>query len=264
MIKMIKILLVFCLFFGCAPYLLQNTNYVKNSCLSECKFRAPEFDSINALCNKINLFPDTTEITVKKYSQQILSFFKNSQKAFVNRDSILLSINYQSFHQIACHDIWEIKDPLFKTQIIKNINDSIFKNVNILDTSLEYCIEVEGMVVKKKNEILFDVRNPNYNTIGGHGRSKAGIMRTVMKTLPSMRYAYNKFLREQPGIKGKLTIRFIINQTGDVIFAEAEKSTLGYCDMEKKEFDIICLTKFEKIEALKNLTTVVYPFVFSQ
>jgi hypothetical protein len=129
---------------------------------------------------------------------------------------------------------------------------------------LEYCIQVNGLVARNTKEILFDVQKSDFRTIGSHSRSRASVMKTVMQTLPHMRYAYNRFLREQPGIKGKLTIKFIINQAGTVIFAEAEGSTLGYCGMEKKEFDLICSMKFDKLDVSKDLTTVVYPFVFSQ
>jgi hypothetical protein len=124
MIKMIKIILFFCLLNGCAPYLMQSNNYVKNSCLSECKYRTPEFDSIDSAFKKNNLFPDSAKFTIKEYSQKIISFFKNNQTAFVNHDTLFLSFNYQSYHRVACNEIWPIKDSLFKIQIIKSMNDS--------------------------------------------------------------------------------------------------------------------------------------------
>lgn len=96
------------------------------------------------------------------------------------------------------------------------------------------------------------------------GRSRASIMRVVMQNLAALRYAYNKRLREKPGLKGKITCKFAIDEFGKVIFCEALESTISDPQLEDEVVDKIKRWVFEKIDKPGDVTEVVYPFVFSQ
>ena len=96
------------------------------------------------------------------------------------------------------------------------------------------------------------------------GRSRASIMRVVMQNLAALRYAYNKRLREKPGLKGKITCKFAIDEFGKVIFCEALESTMDDSQLEAEVVDKIKRWVFEKIDKPGDVTEVVYPFVFSQ
>jgi hypothetical protein len=96
------------------------------------------------------------------------------------------------------------------------------------------------------------------------GRSRASIMRVVMQNLAALRYAYNKRLREKPGLKGKITCKFAIDEFGKVIFCEAVESTMADPQLESEVVDKIKRWVFEKIDKPGDVTEVVYPFVFSQ
>lgn len=96
------------------------------------------------------------------------------------------------------------------------------------------------------------------------GRSKASIMRVVMQNLAALRYAYNKRLREKPGLKGKITVKFAIDEFGKVIFCEVINSTMGDPSLEATVASKIKRWVFEKIDKPGDVTEVVYPFVFSQ
>jgi TonB family protein len=96
------------------------------------------------------------------------------------------------------------------------------------------------------------------------GRSKAGIMRVVMQNLAALRYAYNKRLREKPGLKGKITVKFAIDEFGKVIFCQVIESTMADQELETAVADKIKRWVFEKIDKPGDVTEVVYPFVFSQ
>ncbi|MFW5775315.1 MAG: AgmX/PglI C-terminal domain-containing protein [Chitinivibrionales bacterium] len=96
------------------------------------------------------------------------------------------------------------------------------------------------------------------------GRSKASIMRVVMQNLAALRHAYNKRLREKPGLKGKVTVKFAIDEFGNVIFCEVIDSTL-----EDDQFRTLVVSRvkrwvFDEIDKPGDVTEVVYPFVFSQ
>jgi TonB family protein len=96
------------------------------------------------------------------------------------------------------------------------------------------------------------------------GRSKASIMRVVMQNIAALRHAYNKRLREKPGLKGKITVKFAIDEYGKVIFCQIVESTMGDPDLESEVAAKIRRWIFEKIDKPGDVTEVVYPFVFSQ
>ena len=96
------------------------------------------------------------------------------------------------------------------------------------------------------------------------GRSKASIMRVVMQNLAALRYAYNKRLREKPGLKGKITVKFAIDEFGKVIFCQVTESTIVDQELEVSVAEKIKRWVFEKIDKPGDVTEVVYPFVFSQ
>ncbi len=96
------------------------------------------------------------------------------------------------------------------------------------------------------------------------GRSRASIMRVVMQNLAALRYAYNKRLREKPGLKGRITVKFAIDEFGKVIFCTVVSSTMSDPPLEKTVVSKIRRWVFEKIDKPGDVTEVVYPFVFSQ
>ena len=96
------------------------------------------------------------------------------------------------------------------------------------------------------------------------GRSRESIMRVVMQNIAALRYAYNKRLREKPGLKGKITVKFAIDEFGKVIFCNVTESTMGDADLETTVSEKIKRWVFEKIDKPGDVTEVVYPFVFSQ
>jgi len=99
--------------------------------------------------------------------------------------------------------------------------------------------------------------------IKGDGRSKSEIMRVVLQNLGALRYAYNRCLREKPGIKGKITIKFAIDEIGNVIYCEVIESSMGDKDLESIVTGKIMRWKFDRIDKPGDITEVVYPFVFS-
>ncbi|MBD3419378.1 MAG: AgmX/PglI C-terminal domain-containing protein [Chitinivibrionales bacterium] len=96
------------------------------------------------------------------------------------------------------------------------------------------------------------------------GRSMASIRRVVMQNLAALRYAYNKRLREKPGLKGKITVKWAIDEFGKVIFAQVVSSTIKDSQLEATVVSKIKRWAFGKIDKPGDVTEVVYPFVFSQ
>lgn len=95
------------------------------------------------------------------------------------------------------------------------------------------------------------------------GRSRASIMAVVFQNLASLRYEYNKRLREKPGMKGNVKIRFSIDEFGKVIYCDVVESTMHDADFEKTVSSIISRWRFEKIDKPGDITEIIYPFAFS-
>lgn len=86
----------------------------------------------------------------------------------------------------------------------------------------------------------------------------------MMQNIAALRYAYNKRLREKPGLKGRITVRFAIDEFGNVLYCAVEESSIDDNILETLVMNRIKHWRFEKIDKPGDITEVVYPFVFSQ
>jgi hypothetical protein len=95
------------------------------------------------------------------------------------------------------------------------------------------------------------------------GRSRIEVLHVVMQNIAALRYAYNQRLREKPGLKGKITIRFAIDEFGNVIHCEVVASSMQDNVLEATVSGKIMRWKFDKVDKPGDITEIVYPFVFS-
>ncbi len=79
-----------------------------------------------------------------------------------------------------------------------------------------------------------------------------------------IRYAFNKRLQVKPGLKGRVTVKFAIDEFGKMIYCSVVSSTMNDPEFEKIIVKKIKRWVFEKIDKPGDVTEVVYPFVFSQ
>jgi TonB family protein len=123
-----------------------------------------------------------------------------------------------------------------------------------------------GSALQLKQRGSLKLTEPSFASGGAltGGRSKSSIMKVVMQNLAALRYAYNKRLREKPGLKGKITVKFAIDEFGKVLVANVVESSIEDSELEATVVDKIKRWVFEKIDKPGDVTEVVYPFVFSQ
>jgi len=95
-------------------------------------------------------------------------------------------------------------------------------------------------------------------------RSRESIQRVIMQNMSALRYAYNKRLREKPGLSGKINIKFAVDESGGVIFAQLLESTMGDSALEETVVNKVKSLMFEKIDKSGDVTEIIYPFVFSR
>jgi len=96
------------------------------------------------------------------------------------------------------------------------------------------------------------------------GRSSESVEQVVMQNMDVLRDAYNKRVREKPGLTGKITIKFTIDEFGRVIFAKAVESTMADSELESTVASKVKSWGFEKIDKPGDETVVIYPFTFPQ
>jgi hypothetical protein len=96
------------------------------------------------------------------------------------------------------------------------------------------------------------------------GRSPAEILRILQLNMPTLRYAYNRWLRTNPDMHGKITVRFAIDEYGKVVFCAITDTFTDDEEIKKQVVAIIRNLRFDAIDKVGDMTEVVYPLVFSR
>jgi TonB family protein len=91
-------------------------------------------------------------------------------------------------------------------------------------------------------------------------RDNRAIGSVVSSHKASIRMSYEKFLKRNPGLSGKVTVRFTIAASGSVSSVVILENTTGSNDLEQEIIRKVRLWQFEAISA--GDATVTYPFVF--
>jgi TonB family protein len=116
-----------------------------------------------------------------------------------------------------------------------------------------------------KIRIIEKVETPeivqNSSVMGG--RSVEEIRKVVFNHMGGLRNEYNKRLRGNPSLSGKISVRFSINPEGRIASCHVILSTLNDKILESALVSRITTWQFDSCLNC-GLATVVYPFVFSQ
>ena len=79
-----------------------------------------------------------------------------------------------------------------------------------------------------------------------------------MQYLPQLKNLY----RQQPYLRGRITVKFGIVESGKVIYCEIVESILNDPEFEMKIISIINKWVFPKIDTQVDTAEAYYPFVF--
>jgi TonB family protein len=120
--------------------------------------------------------------------------------------------------------------------------------------------------LQKKRRTLEKIEQPdgaNSEALVGK-RSRRDIMRVVNQNTQSLRYLFNRHLRNVPNMKGKVTLKWAIDEFGNVIFCRVVSTTVENSAFEREIVTAVKRWKFSRIHITGDVTEVVYPFVFTQ
>jgi TonB family protein len=91
-------------------------------------------------------------------------------------------------------------------------------------------------------------------------RDTRAINDVVLSHKSSVKMSYEKFLKRDPNLAGKITIRFTITAAGTVSNVEVLENSTGNTDLEGEIIRKIQMWKFDPVP--EGDATVTYPFVF--
>jgi len=94
-------------------------------------------------------------------------------------------------------------------------------------------------------------------------RSTESILRVIRQHTPGLRHTYNKYLKTNPGFKGKITLKFAIAPSGSIVELTIVGTTTGVAEFDQEIRDKVRTWKFEPIKGKAN-DNVTVPFTFSE
>jgi TonB family protein len=97
---------------------------------------------------------------------------------------------------------------------------------------------------------------------GDGSRSKAEIMAVANARMPGLRNIYNKYLKLKPGFSGKVTLKFTIIPSGDIVSISIVSSTTGYAEFDNAIKNTVATWKWKVIKS--GDTTPTIPFNFTE
>ena len=105
---------------------------------------------------------------------------------------------------------------------------------------------------------------PSDVELGGDAgtRSPESILRVIRQHIGGFRYSYAKFLRDNPNLGGKITLKFTIAPSGDIIAIQIVSSNTGEPSLDDDIKDKAKRMKFDQIE--RGNVTVTYTFTLDK
>lgn len=93
-------------------------------------------------------------------------------------------------------------------------------------------------------------------------RSYAEIDQIIRRYLQGVRFLYERYLRNDPTMKGRVTLKFSIAADGRVTQCSVVSSNMNKPEFEAELVKRVLLWRFPAIEAKAGSVSVVYPFTF--
>lgn len=164
-----------------------------------------------------------------------------------------------------------IESPVFSRKIPAGV-DYDADYANIFTGNSESVEDIVGALMSSElSSLNLKTRKPLKFALPGHingtalisGRSRINIMGVITQNLPSIRYTYGRRMKEKSELKGKVTVKFAIDEFGKVIFCSVVGSTVSDPTLEENIVKRVKQWAFEKINKVGDVTEVVYTFAFS-
>lgn len=128
-------------------------------------------------------------------------------------------------------------------------------------SALEEDVPQVNLTKKAKVDLVKPSKMQGSEEALGH-RTEQSIWNVVSARQGTIKYLYEKYLKRNPNLRGKITVEFTIAANGFIIEAKIIESTIDHPELERELLSLVKRLKFDPIPS-GNVTTV-FPFVFSK
>jgi TonB family protein len=120
-----------------------------------------------------------------------------------------------------------------------------------------------GSGTRKKAEarVVARVTSAALQEFDSDSRSQKDIVKTIRRRLGGIKHCYEKRLKRDPELKGKIVIRFVIHPGGKVIEVEIAENTTGDSELARCIAATVKAIRFPSAEG--GETSVTYPFILA-
>jgi TonB family protein len=247
--------------FDCSPYLRHSYSETHTQTMLEPECDRPMSDSVMfVFAGDPRRAKEEIVDTIMTHENAIAAFFDKQKPGLKAPDSFQIGLAIDPNGRFAAFQ--KGKSFVFDTAKASLLNGVL--NRFKFDSIPSYPLTVRFTInLKYQADNRYAVSVPDSFKYGEQ-RSKASIMQIVMLNLAYLRYAYNWRLRQHPGLKGKITVKFALGEKGKVFYCKIIESTVHDTILENDVAAILKTWKFCPIRNPGDTTEVIYPFIFSQ
>ncbi|MCZ6818822.1 MAG: AgmX/PglI C-terminal domain-containing protein [Calditrichaeota bacterium] len=132
-----------------------------------------------------------------------------------------------------------------------------------IDDILGALDDVETVSLGEKGQIQIDrigSMTGSQKALGS--RTEESVRAVLLAYTGRLTYIYNKYLKRDPGLKGKMVVEVVIAASGSVASARLATSTMGNAEFEREVLSFIRRWKYDDID--EGEVTVTYPLFFNK
>jgi TonB family protein len=157
---------------------------------------------------------------------------------------------------------------LVKAEDIQTVQKKLVKSKDVsvnhkeaIDDLIAGIEKAKATTLTKKGDFVIQRPESIEGAASSHAkRDNTAINEVVVRHKRSVRMSYEKFLKRNPDLQGKITIRFTIAASGRISAVEVLENTTNDASLERELIRKIRMWRFEEIP--DGEVTVTYPFVF--
>ncbi len=150
-----------------------------------------------------------------------------------------------------------VLDKKSEMEIKQSLHFRVLDTVQKMETITKVVVSSN---LEKNKVVLSDKIDIDYIEI----RSKSSILIVIDMNRRDLRKAYSRRWKDNKKLQGTITVKFGINENGDVVNCNMENSTLNDKIFENTIINSVKNWKFGQIYNPGDITEIVYPFTFNQ
>ena len=137
-----------------------------------------------------------------------------------------------------------------------------FEQQNTIVMNNPSCVQFGVRCASRGSVKIPPVREIDFKYEKNGSRTASDIMKIIRQRTPGLHFTYYKHLRKNPGIKGKITLKFTIAPKGEISDISIVSSTTQNRNFDAEILEKVSHWRFNSTKSGK--TTVTMPLIFSE